>query len=183
MSTFPELLDALDACSAEASRIAAPLSEEQFRWQPGPKAWSVGHCLDHLAASNRVYLAAMRPAAAKSRPRRDGAATLRPGFAGRWFLRELEPPPKRRMSAPAKVVPRLPATKAEVLAEFVASQSALRDFAVACEPLDVNRTRFVNPFVGIIRFSLATGLLVIPAHERRHLWQAANVVRAAGFPR
>ena len=30
-----------------------------------------------------------------------------------------------------------------------------------------------------VRFSLATGLHVIPAHERRHLWQAWRVRRAA----
>jgi hypothetical protein len=183
MSTFPELLAALDACSAQASRIAEPLSEEQFRWQPSPKAWSVGHCIVHLAEANRVYLEAMRPAAANGKPRRDGGNTLEPGFAGRWFVREMEPPPKRRMPAPSKIVPRLSRLKADVVAEFLTSQSAVRDFAVACETLDVNHTRFVNPFIGIIRFSLATGLLVIPAHERRHLWQAENVVRAAGFPR
>ena len=35
-----------------------------------------------------------------------------------------------------------------------------------------------NPFIRGIRFSLATGLHVIAAHERRHLWQAWNVCRA-----
>ena len=39
--------------------------------------------------------------------------------------------------------------------------------------------RFVNPFVRGIRFSLATGLHVIAAHERRHLLQGWKVRRAA----
>ena len=183
MSTFAELLAALDASSAEASRIAGPLSEEQFRWQPSPGAWSVGHCLVHLAMSNRVYVEAMRPAAAKGLPRPDAGATLEPGFFGRAFIREMEPPAKRRMPAPSKIVPRLSQPKAEVVAEFDAAQQELRDFAIACESLDVNRTRFVNPFLKLIRFSLATGLLVSAAHERRHLWQANNVTRMAEFPR
>jgi hypothetical protein len=34
---------------------------------------------------------------------------------------------------------------------------------------------FVNPFIRGVRFSLATGLRVIAAHERRHLWRARNV--------
>jgi hypothetical protein len=38
--------------------------------------------------------------------------------------------------------------------------------------------RFPNPFIRGVRFSLATGLHVIAAHERRHLWQASRV-RAA----
>jgi hypothetical protein len=37
---------------------------------------------------------------------------------------------------------------------------------------------FVNPFIRGIRFSLATGLHVIAAHEHRHLWQAWNVRNA-----
>jgi hypothetical protein len=39
--------------------------------------------------------------------------------------------------------------------------------------------RFVNPFVRGVRFSLATGLHVIAAHERRHLWQARRTRDAA----
>lgn len=38
--------------------------------------------------------------------------------------------------------------------------------------------RIPHPFVRGIRFSLATGLHVIAAHERRHLWQAWRVRRA-----
>jgi hypothetical protein len=39
--------------------------------------------------------------------------------------------------------------------------------------------RFPNPFIRGVRFSLATGLHAIAAHERRHLWQAWRVRRAA----
>jgi hypothetical protein len=45
--------------------------------------------------------------------------------------------------------------------------------------VDLRGTRFVNPFVRGVRFSLATGLHVILAHERRHLWQAWRVRREA----
>jgi hypothetical protein len=44
--------------------------------------------------------------------------------------------------------------------------------------LDLNRLRFRNPFIGLLRYSVATALLVIGAHDRRHLWQAEQV-RAA----
>ena len=38
--------------------------------------------------------------------------------------------------------------------------------------IDLAGVRFPNPFIRGVRFSLATGLHVIAAHERRHLWQA-----------
>jgi len=47
---------------------------------------------------------------------------------------------------------------------------------------NVNRIRFRNPFVRSIRFTVGTGLLIISAHDRRHLWQAEQVRRSEGFP-
>jgi hypothetical protein len=43
--------------------------------------------------------------------------------------------------------------------------------------------RFQNPFVPLLRFTIGTGLLVINAHDRRHLWQAERVEDAPGFPK
>lgn len=37
---------------------------------------------------------------------------------------------------------------------------------------------FPNPFIRGVRFSLATGLHVIAAHDRRHMWQVCNVRKA-----
>ena len=183
MLPLAELLAALDASSAEGVRLAESLSEEQFRWQPAPTSWSVGHCLQHLAVTDRVYVDAMRRGAAGAAPRANATNVLAPGFFGRWFVREMEPPPKRRLPAPAKVVPELTRAKAEVIAEFTATQAELREFAASCASIDVNRTRFANPFLPVIRFSLATSLLLTAAHHRRHLFQARNVVARAEFPR
>ena len=54
----------------------------------------------------------------------------------------------------------------------------MRAFLRAHADLDLASVRFPNPFIPGVRFSLATGLHVIPAHERRHLWQAWRVRRA-----
>jgi hypothetical protein len=40
---------------------------------------------------------------------------------------------------------------------------------------DVNRVRFRNPFVSVIRFSVGSGFVILSAHERRHLLQAERV--------
>jgi hypothetical protein len=47
---------------------------------------------------------------------------------------------------------------------------------------DVNRIRFVNPFIPVIRFTTGTGLQIVARHEVRHLLQAERVKEAAGFP-
>jgi hypothetical protein len=175
------LLDeALDAADRDARAVVDGLSEERGTWREHPGSWSVAECLDHLATANRVYIAAMRPPAERAiRDGRRRRGPAQPGLFGRWFVGTLEPPVKRKMKAPRKIRPRPSPPLADSMAAFLASQDEVRAFLRTCADIDLNGVRFPNPFVRIIRFSLATGLHVIPAHDRRHLWQAWRVRRAA----
>ena len=48
--------------------------------------------------------------------------------------------------------------------------------------IDANATTFANPFVRAIRMRVATGLLVLASHERRHIWQAERIPGSEGYP-
>jgi len=181
----PELqkLEALlDAAEREARDLVSGLTEERGGWRAGPDSWSVAECLDHLAIANHIYLGAMQPAAIraqeKGRPRRGPPL---PGFVGRFFVSALEPPVKAvfRMKSPRSIRPRVAPSLAEALASFVVSQDQARAFLRTNANLDLAGVPFANPFIPGVRFSLATGLHVIAAHERRHLWQAWRVRRLA----
>ena len=63
--------------------------------------------------------------------------------------------------------------------QFLASQREVVTFLRKFAAIDLAGVVFPNPLIGGIRFSLATGLHVLAAHERRHLWQAWQVRRAA----
>lgn len=177
------ILDQLDAGERDAQALLADLDDEQLRWQPAPTAWGIGQCMDHVTAANAAYLVPIGNAVAAARA--SGArprGPLRPGLPARWFLRTLEPPPRRRLRSPGKIVPVLGKSKAQVAGEFADVQQRVRDLVRAAAGIDLNRTRFVNPFVPLLRFSVGTGFLVIAAHERRHLFQAAAVRRHPSFP-
>jgi hypothetical protein len=176
-----ELLMALDRADADAVAVCAGLDAAGGVWRAAPESWSVSECLDHLAIANHVYVGAMRPAALGARTRgrlRRGPA--RPGVIGRLFLAWMEPPvrPRLKKKAPASIRPRSAPALAEALARFRSSQEEVRAFVREIADLDLAHVTFANPFVTGIRFSLATGLQVIAAHERRHLWQAWNVRKA-----
>ena len=173
------LEEALAANERDAQTLVASLTEAQGGWRPAPGSWSIAECLDHLATANRVYLDAMTPPAARALA--DGRRRRRPalpGVIGRWFIGTLEPPakPLYRRKAPRLIAPR-DVPLADAAAAFLASQDDVRAFVRRYVDIDLAGVRFANPFVRGLRFSLATGLHVIAAHERRHLWQAWRVRR------
>ena len=185
ISTFADiqtLADGLDAIEGDARQLVAGLSEPQGAWRSAPGSWSVAECLDHLATATRVYLRAMRVAAETAHAagkRRRGPAT--PGLIGGWFVRSLEPPvrPRLRGKAPRIIRPRVSPPLADAFREFLLAHDEARAFLRDFADDDLAGVTFANPFIRGVRFSLATGLHVIAAHDRRHLWQAWRVRHAA----
>jgi hypothetical protein len=176
------LKDQLDAAERDGQALVAGLAEELGGWRAETGSWSVAECLDHLATTNRVYLSAMKGPAIRAREQgRLKRGPALPGLMGRWFVSSMEPPVKApfRMKAPRIVAPRSAPSLANAFTSFLTSQNEVRAFLLEYGDLDLAAVRFPNPFVRGIRFSLATGLHVIPAHERRHLWQAWRIRRAS----
>ncbi|MGE0407306.1 MAG: DinB family protein [Candidatus Korobacteraceae bacterium] len=169
---------ALDAAERDAYAVVTGLTEAQGQWRAQAGQWSIAECLEHLATANTVYLEAMKEPAARARANgrlRRGPA--KPGLLGGWFVRSLEPPvnPRFKTKAPRKIQPHSSPGLQDAFRNFLASQEAVRAFLRANADLDLAGVRFPNPLVRGVRFSLATGLHVIPAHERRHLWQARRI--------
>lgn len=176
--------DDLEKSDQEAQRIAGGLSNAQGNWQPRDTAWSIAQCLDHLARGNTMYAAALHnalkePGAANKSSR----GPIRPGWFSRYFIRSMDAPPKRKFRAPKKIVPASQMAIRTALQAFLRSDEDLRAVIRDGAALDLNRIRFHNPFIGFLRFTVGTGLLVITAHNRRHLWQAERVLESTGFPK
>jgi hypothetical protein len=176
---------ALRAAEEKATLLVAGLSDNQANWRPGNGAsWSVWQCLDHLARMNRTYAAALQDAVDRwpNSQRMRAAAEISPGWFESWFIRELEPPVRRKIKTPAKTTPAERGDVREALRAFVESHEPVRAVLDPAAQLDLNRLRYKNPLVSLLRFTVGTGLLIINAHDRRHLWQAERVKEAAGFP-
>jgi len=175
------LLSELDAADARATALAKPLTLHQLNWRPSAAEWSVGNCLDHLAVANEVYLRAM--ADALQNPPRAVVQEITPGWLGRWFIRKYIAPSSEsaRVRAPRKIRPAAE-VDATVLDRFLASNAAARALVHRATGHDVNRVRFTNPFVPLVRFTVGTGLEIVSKHEQRHLLQAERVRASSRFP-
>lgn len=179
------LLDAMEAAEADARHLVQGLSDAQGNWRPNQGAgWSIAQCLDHLARINQLYVGHFLPAVDRARAEGRGRFTgLHPSWFGRKFVSMLEPPVKQKSTAPKSVVPASTIPLQDALRGYLASHEPYRRLLTAANDVNVNRVIVPNPFVRIVRMRAATALLVLPAHDRRHLWQARRVLAAPGFPR
>ena len=176
------LISELDAADDRAAQLAGGLTAFQLNWKPSQDAWSVGQCIEHLRVTNEVYLPAI---AASLTAGPDGRVQeITPGWFGRWFIRKyIEPSPQSvRARAPRKITPGSQVDP-HILDLFVASNQAARELVHRASDYDVNRIRFKNPFIPVLRFTVGTGLEIITRHQKRHLLQAERVKQAADFPK
>ena len=176
------LIAEFDAADQKARELVTGLSQEQLNWQREAGTWSVGQCLEHLCITNEFYLPAIS-GSLEGKPI-SVAPEITPGWFSRWFIRTyIEPSPQSKHArAPRKIVP---GTRVEpsVLGRFFRSNQAGRELVRRAADYDVNRIRFKNPFIPVLRFTVGTGLEMFSGHERRHLLQAERVRQSSGFPR
>jgi hypothetical protein len=175
------LISELDTADQRAKELAQDLTPLQLNWKPGQNAWSVGQCLEHLRIANEVLLPAMT-ASLTARPHL-AVKEIAPGWFGRWFIRNyIEPSSEsRRVRAPKKIAPGT-RVDPQILDLFLTSNQAARELVRRASDYDVNRIRYKNPFMPVLRFTVGTGLEIVLRHQRRHLLQGERVKQAADFP-
>lgn len=186
MNLTPEL-DALrqqfEQIARDAETLVAPLTDAQFVWQPSPESWSVAQCIDHLNATARIYLPKLDEAIADARRRGlHGTGPFRYAALGRFMTWAQAPPAKFKARAPKTFRPAVSRSRSEIMAAFAAAQVAFVDRLGQANGLHLGRARVSSPPFPWLRFSLGSGFALMAAHERRHLWQAGNVIGDPRFP-
>jgi hypothetical protein len=175
------MIAGLDVADRRAESIAGPLSPAQLNWQPRPGVWSVGQCLEHLRVGNEMIMPAI--SAALEGQEEGRAEDIELGWFSSWFVRSfIAPNPGgARARAPKSISPGKEVDPC-VLQGFLRANQAARELAKRAAHYDVNRIRYKNPFMHVLRFTVGTGLEIIEKHEGRHLLQAEGVKQSPGFP-
>lgn len=175
-------LEALREELRKASETAAGLwsrhPAEQLVRRPAPGKWSAAECVEHLNLSNRAYLPRIQEAlgqAAKAGP--PGSGPLRMEWNARLLRWWLEPPSRLKLPTAAPFVP-LPVTDpSQVLLDFVEINAKLAAEIASAEGQALDRVKIRSPFAENMKYGVFSAFVLVAAHNRRHLWQAA---RAAG---
>ena len=173
------LLAEFTDADARARALAGTLTAEQLNWTPRQDAWSVGQCLEHLAIGNELYIDAIEATLTENLSAHP-VQEITLGRPSRWFIRNyIEPSAEmKRSTAPGTIRPAA-TVGPDVLDRFLRSNERIRAIARRAADYDVNRIRFKNPFVPVIRFTIGTGFEILSRHQARHLLQAERVRSAA----
>lgn len=173
-----KLIDETDAAEDEARRVVGGLDDAQVNLSPPGGGWSAAQCLDHLARMNVFYVDAVMPDARRAARNPGAFDGLHPGWFARWFIRSMEPPVTRKLKAPnAEVTPGPRLTRDQAVEAFITSHGPYRELVAIAAETDPDQVIVRNPFYKRVRMKLSTILLIVPAHDRRHLWQATRVVK------
>lgn len=181
--TRGEVATQLDAIHAKATGICTGLDSAQFNWQPdNGQRWSIAQCFDHLAKTTALYGARLEDAI-DSAPAGHERDTAHPNLLGRLLIWSIEPPARIRVRAQPGLQPPSTLDAADVRRAFSDSLDYLSNLAARALRIDASRVKYANPLAGNIRaFNVATGILVLLAHNRRHLHQAQRVRQHRDFP-
>ena len=173
------LIDQIDECERQAEQLVADLDERDVNWTPPAGGWSVAQCLNHLILMNDFYLRGWTEAVHDAaRAQRGPFKGLHPTFVGRRFVNSLEPPVRMKTKTVAAATPASHFARAGLVEAYKSGHDGYRHLVRGSAAVDVNRIVRPNAIVKSVKMRLATVLMIIPAHDRRHLWQAANVKRA-----
>jgi hypothetical protein len=158
-------------------------SREQVTWRPAGGAWSVAECIEHIALTNSKYVVSIKVAIAGSRAPQISAdrPLTTAGWFSAFFLKSIGPQAKTKMRAPEVTRPSS-VNPEKALQSLLGTHRQIRDLLASPSQPDLNRVRFKNPFVPLLRFTIASGILIMAAHGRRHLLQAERVCGEPGFP-
>jgi hypothetical protein len=168
----------LDQATRRAQRLTASTTDQTFNRAPAPGAWSVGQCLAHLNITSMAYLPLLDAALAEHTAASvTGDFRYRAGLIGRLLAWSLEPPYRMKTKTAPDFAPAQYVERDAVLDDFVALQTGIDQRVVRSTGRDLNRMRIRSPFNARVQYNVYAAFLTLLAHERRHLWQAEEVLR------
>jgi hypothetical protein len=177
-STFQlaSLLEQFHGATREANKLVLGRSADDLTNRRESSSWSVTECLDHLARTSLSFLPAISRAIATA-PKLDTNRPLRTGTIASLLIRNLEPPYRLRY----KVIPQLVPQETDFEAawsNFEKSQSQLSEAVQAADGLAIDKVKVQCPVSARITYNAYGAFRMLAAHERRHLWQLQQVLRA-----
>ena len=170
----------LEEATGQLRRLVDACDADTWARKPSARSWSPAECVIHLNLTSEMALPLLRNAIQKARTlNRTSAGPYPVDFVGRLVLRFTEPPYRLWAPSPAAFVPAGVEPAASVAAKFEELQRQLIDAVEAANGLALAEIKIAWPVYVRVKYNMFASLKILPAHQRRHLWQAEQAARIA----
>ena len=174
------LVEEILGVTKRATQLVSGRPVEFLAARPQPGRWSVAECLDHLARTTEVFLPSIAAAIA-SAPGPTANRRLRAGTVASLLMRSLEPPYRLKHKVPARLAPQ---NQDFPLAwsTFLNSQVHLLRAVRSAGGFAIDVVKIKSPVCARVSYNAFGALGILAVHERRHLWQAEQTLKALDRP-
>jgi hypothetical protein len=176
-----EIIRQLDETSEFARQLAGNLDGNQLRQRPRSDKWSVAECLVHLSLSAEAELVVLDDVLARTgEESSSNEVKYKMDFFGSFLKWMLEPPPMfwSKIKTTERFRPMNIEPVERALPDFLGLQEQLKVRVEMANGLRLDKIKVASPFNSKVRYNLLSCFHLLLAHERRHLWQAKQIVEA-----
>lgn len=170
------LFEQVQSTTNHAKRLVLVRSPEELTTRVRQDSWSVTECLEHLALTTRAFLPPIVQIITKT-PRLTRSRSLRCDVLARVLIRTLEPPYRLRHKVLAHLAPQQNDFPAAWKA-FLESQDELGGIIRSAVGLAIDTAKIQSPVCSRMSYSVYGALGILAVHQRRHLWQIEQILRA-----
>lgn len=153
------------------------VSDEQWKWKPGPGRWSLGETAEHVVLAEALLFAFVRKA--MSTPANPVWEEQTKGKT-EFLIREM-PSRQGRALAPEPLTPLESLTCAQVMQRFAQQRTEIERFARDIQIALKERT-LQHPFPVLGTLNAYQWLIYVPLHTLRHHKQIAEIKATPGYP-
>ncbi len=176
--SYRELTDLINRLVSKTEKYSS-LSDKLITTKPDPSSWCVGEIFEHLVMFNEIYLDMIRSAVKSN----DLPTFHEEQFSPRLFIspviRFIKPPYKIKIKTIAPMSP-LDIDSDNYHQQYGQLLNTNRELLTLIDELefrrlDLNKIKFRHR-IFFIKMSLIEYILLLEAHQSRHLWQAEQTL-------
>ena len=159
------------------------LSEAQINWKPSEEKWSIGECLDHLAAAHKLYNSKIKELQPFVEHPGEGSLKFKHTFSGRTILKYVDPNSTNRTKTFKVFKPSVKQINTNVIRSFCEEVEAMISFAEQLQGANLRKIKISSPVTKLLRMNIGDALLINHYHDKRHLNQAEKILNDTNFPK
>lgn len=154
------------------------IGQELLYTKPNSSSWSIAENLDHLITLNSSYFLIFK----KLKSGTFQAAFVSkigffPKILGNMIMKSVSVDNKKKVKTFPQWQPKIQAdTSVDIIRKFEKHQAELANYIKEMESFVENGTIIHSPANKLIVYSLKQAIEIIIAHEKRHIFQALNVL-------